>query len=187
MTVSNKRPHVLVVGAGFGGLRAVKALANAPVDVTVVDRNNYHLFQPLLYQVATAGISPEDIAYPMRAILRHQDNASFRWADVKAVDLNQRRLQTSQGELAYDYLVLAVGGETNTFGIQGVTRHGFGLKNINDATAIRTHLLKMFELAVNETDIEKRKALLTFVVVGGGPDRGGMFRRDFRINPPGVK
>jgi NADH dehydrogenase len=159
----------VIVGAGFGGLQAVKALENAPVDVTVVDRNNYHLFQPLLYQVATAGIAPEEIAYPMRAILRRQRNASFRLAEVKGVDLEQRRLQTDQGDLEYDFLILSAGGETNTFGIDGVTRFGFGLKSIQNATAIRTQLLRMFELAVHEPDAEKRKALLTFVVVGGGP------------------
>jgi NADH dehydrogenase len=169
MNTTIKRPHVIIVGAGFGGLRAAKAFANAPLDVTIIDRNNYHLFQPLLYQVATAGLSPEEIAYPIRAILRRQKNISFRLADVKGVDFERRHLQTDQGDLDYDYLLLAVGGETNAFGIEGVTRHAFGLKSIEDAAAIRTHLLKMFELAVNEKDPDKCKALLTFVVVGGGP------------------
>ena len=162
-------PHVVIIGAGFGGLHAALSLKNAPVRVTVVDRNNYHLFQPLLYQVATAGISPEEIAYPMRAILRRQKNADFRLAEVVEVNLPEKRLITTNGELDYDYLILAAGGETNTFGIQSVAEHGFGLKSIADATAIRTHLLKMFELAMNEPDPVKRRALLTFVVVGGGP------------------
>jgi NADH:ubiquinone reductase (H+-translocating) len=169
MAPLTRRSQVVIVGAGFGGLRAAKALAKTSLDVTVVDRHNFHLFQPLLYQVATAGLAPEDIAYPMRAILRGQQNASFKLADVTGVDFDRHILQTSQGDMGYDYLVLAVGGETNTFGIEGVAHHAFGLKSIDDAAAIRSHLLKMFELAVNEPDVEKRRALLTFVVVGGGP------------------
>jgi NADH:ubiquinone reductase (H+-translocating) len=169
MSTNTPLPHVVIVGAGFGGLRVATSLSGAALKITVVDRNNYHLFQPLLYQVATAGISPEEIAYPMRAVLRHQKNASFRLAEVTAIDLQQKRLSTTNGELQYDYLVLAAGGETNTFGIESVTQNGLGLKSISDATAIRTHLLKMFELAVNEKDPAKRKALLTFVVAGGGP------------------
>jgi NADH:ubiquinone reductase (H+-translocating) len=169
MSTNSPLPHVVIVGAGFGGLRVATSLSAAPLKVTVVDRNNYHLFQPLLYQVATAGISPEEIAYPMRAVLRHQKNASFKLAEVTAIDLQQKRISTSNGDIQYDYLVLAAGGETNTFGIESVAQNGLGLKSISDATAIRTHLLKMFELAINEKDPAKRKALLTFVVVGGGP------------------
>jgi len=162
-------PHVVIVGAGFGGLRAARELANARVRVTMVDKNNYHLFQPLLYQVATAGLSPEDIAHPVRDILRHQDNFDFRMAEVHSVDLAGKRLLTSDGEIDYDYLILAVGGETHYFGMESIAQSAFGMKDIQDATSIRNHLLKMFELANEEHDPEKRKAMLTFVIAGGGP------------------
>src|SRR5439155_11433379 len=119
------KPTVVVVGAGFGGLRAVRALRRAPVEVVLVDRHNYHLFQPLLYQVATAGLEPEQIARPVRAILRGQHNADFRLVEVTGLDLAQRQLATDAGPLPYDYLVLAVGGETNFFGLDAVRRHGF--------------------------------------------------------------
>lgn len=157
------------MGAGFGGLRAARALRGAPVQVVLLDRNNYHLFQPLLYQVATAGLEPEQIAKPVRAILRGQKNFDFRMIDVTGVDLAARRLATSAGPLAYDYLILAVGGETNYFGLDSVAKHGFGLKGIPEAVAIRNHVLTAFEQAMLESDPERRRARLTFVVVGGGP------------------
>src|SRR5438093_11019852 len=162
-------PTVVVVGAGFGGLRVARALRRAPVQVVLLDRNNYHLFQPLLYQVATAGLEPEEIARPVRAILRGQQNFDFRLALVTRVDLASRRLETNAGPIAYDLLVLAPGGETNFFGLDTVQRHGLGLKDIPDAIAIRNHVLTCFENAMPEPDAEKRRALLTFIVVGGGP------------------
>ena len=160
---------VVIVGAGFGGLNATRALRRAPVQVVLVDRNNYHLFQPLLYQVATAGLEPEEIAKPARAILRGQKNFDFRLLDVTRVDFAARRLETSAGPIAYDYLVLAPGGETNFFGLDSLQRHGMGLKDIPDAVAIRNHVLTCFEQAMLEPDAERRRALLTFIVVGGGP------------------
>ena len=162
-------PTVVVVGAGFGGLRVARALRRAPVQVVLVDRNNYHLFQPLLYQVATAGLEPEEIAKPARAILRGQKNFDFRLVEVTRVDLDARRLETSDGAIAYDYLVLAPGGQTNFFGLDSLQRHGLGLKDIPDAIAIRNRVLTCFEKAMLESDAEQRRALLTFVVVGGGP------------------
>jgi len=162
-------PHVVIVGAGFGGLRAARALREAPVRVTVVDRHNYHLFQPLLYQVATAGLSPEDIAHPVRAILRRQRNASFRLAEVESVDLDARRLETTTGPIGYDALVVAVGGATNFFGLRSLETSALPLKDVEDAVAIRNHVLRMFELGVQETDPDRRRAMLTLVVVGGGP------------------
>jgi NADH:ubiquinone reductase (H+-translocating) len=160
---------VVVVGTGFGGLRAARALRRAPVQVVLLDRNNYHLFQPLLYQVATAGLEPEEIAKPARSILRGQKNFDFRLVDVTRVDLPGRRLETSAGPIAYDFLVLAPGGETNFFGLDAVQRRGLGLKDIPDAIAIRNHVLTCFEQATLEPDPERRRSLLTFIVVGGGP------------------
>jgi NADH dehydrogenase len=157
------------VGAGFGGLRAARALRRAPVQVVLLDRNNYHLFQPLLYQVATAGLEPDQIAKPVRAILRGQKNFDFRMVEVTRVDFNDRRLQTSAGPIAYDFLVLAHGGETNFFGLDGVRTHGLPLKDVPDAVEIRNHVLTCFEQAMLEPDAERRRARLTFVVVGGGP------------------
>jgi len=160
---------VVVVGAGFGGLRAARALRRAPVQVVLLDRNNYHLFQPLLYQVATAGLEPEEIAKPARAILRGQKNCDFRMVDVTRVDLAAKRLETSAGPMSFDFLVLAPGGETNFFGLESMERHGLGLKDIPDAVEIRNHVLTCFEQAMLEPDAERRRALLTFIVVGGGP------------------
>jgi len=160
---------VVIVGAGFGGLRAARALRRAPVQVVLLDRNNYHLFQPLLYQVATAGLEPDQIAKPVRAILRGQKNFDFRMVEVSGVDFNGRRLQTSAGPIAYDFLILAHGGETNFFGLDGVQTHGLSLKDVADAVEIRNHVLTCFEQAMLEPDPERRRARLTFVVVGGGP------------------
>ncbi|HBA92383.1 MAG TPA: FAD-dependent oxidoreductase, partial [Anaerolineaceae bacterium] len=131
--------HVVIVGGGFGGLRAARRLAKAPVCITLIDRNNYHLFQPLLYQVATAGVSPTDVAYPLRSIFRRQKNLVYQMAEVTRVDLNNRRLETTNGSLDYDYLILAVGGETNYFGLESVAVNAFGLKGLEDASPIRDH------------------------------------------------
>jgi NADH:ubiquinone reductase (H+-translocating) len=163
------RPVVAVIGAGFGGLRVAMALRRAPVRVVLIDRRNYHLFQPLLYQVATAGLAASEIAYPVRGILRRQANLQFRLAEVEAVDLAGRRLQTSTGEIAYDYLVVACGAETNYYGLTQVAEHAVGLKDLDEAVMIRNHVLRMFELAAQERDPAVRRAMLTFVVVGGGP------------------
>ena len=135
----------------------------------LVDRNNYHLFQPLLYQVATAGLEPEEIAKPTRAILRGQKNFDFRMVDVTRIDFAAKRLETSGGPMSYDVLVLAPGGETNFFGLESMQRHGLGLKDIPDAIEIRNRVLTCFEQAMLEPDAERRRALLTFIVVGGGP------------------
>lgn len=162
-------PTVVVVGAGFGGLRAARALARSPVRVVLLDRHNYHLFQPLLYQVATAGLEPDGIARPVRAILRGQRNLEFRMAEVTGLDLAARAVRTDAGDVPYDHLILAPGGETNYFGIESVARHGFGLKDVEEAVAIRNHVLRCFEEAILEADAGRRRAQLTFIVVGGGP------------------
>ena len=167
------RPRVVIVGAGFGGLAAAKELAGSPVDVTLVDRNNFHTFQPLLYQVATAGLASADVAYPVRGIVARQDNLAFRQAGVVGADL-QARIIHVQGDghdvsdLSYDHLIVAAGATTNTFGIPGVDQHGFPLYNLADAVALRNHVLERFEAAEADQALIDAGAL-TFVVVGGGP------------------
>jgi NADH dehydrogenase len=162
-------PHVVIIGAGFGGLDAAKRLAKAPVRITLVDRRNYHLFQPLLYQVAIAGLSPVQIAHPVRAIFRRQKNLTFLMGEVKNVDFKARQVITKHGALEYDYLILAPGSRTNFFGMQSIEENGHEMKNISSAVGTRNHLLKMFERASRESDPDVRRAMLTFIVVGGGP------------------
>jgi NADH dehydrogenase len=164
-----KLPHVVILGAGFGGMESAKRLANAPVNITLIDRQNYHLFQPLLYQVAIAGLVPSQIAYPVRTIFRRQKNLNFQMGEVTGIDFEARFVKMDGSVIAYDYLILAVGGQTNFFGLQSVERGSFQLKNIESAIATRNHLLEMFERASREADADKRRALLTFVVVGAGP------------------
>src|SRR5205823_10983805 len=156
------RPRVVIVGAGFGGLRAARALKRAPVDVVLVDRHNYHLFQPLLYQVATAGLEPESIARPVRAILRRQPHFEFRMAEMTELDLAGKRVLTTGGSILYDSLILALGGETNYFGLERIRAHAFDLKDTSGAVAIRNQVLSCFERGVLEPDAERRRALLTF-------------------------
>lgn len=163
-----ERPKVVIVGGGFGGLQAARRLAGKDVDVTLIDRRHYHLFQPLLYQVATAALAPADISSSMRSLLREHDNLEFRMAEVRRVDFAAKVVHTSSGEVPYDYLILAVGGETNFFGMDDVREHAFGLKDIDEAIAIRNHILLNFEEASQEEDRVRRQAMLTFVVSGGG-------------------
>ena len=162
-------PHVVIVGAGFGGLAAARALRRAPLRLTVVDRRNHHLFQPLLYQVATAALSPGDIAYPIRAILRSQKNATVLLAEAREVDAARRELQLEEERLAYDYLILATGARDNYFGHDPWSRLAPGLKSLEEALEIRRRILLAFERAERETSEERRRTLLTFVIVGGGP------------------
>jgi NADH dehydrogenase len=189
------RPHVVIVGGGFGGLAAARGLARAPVDVTLVDRKNHHLFQPLLYQVAAAGLSPAEIAYPIRRILRRQANARVVLAEATSVDGAGRRLVLVDGGLAYDCLVLATGATHSYFGRPEWERHAPGLKTLEDALEIRRRALLAFEAAEREADPEARRRWLTFVVVGGGPtgvEMAGAFAeiarhtlaRDFRRIDP---
>lgn len=163
-------PRVAIVGAGFGGLAAAKGLAGRSVDVTIVDRCNHHLFQPLLYQVATAALSPADIATPIRSILSGAPNIRVLLDEVTGLDPRTNRVSLQRsGELEYDWLILATGARHSYFGRDDWARHAPGLKTIDDAIAIRNSVLLALELAETETDPKKRQALLTFVVIGGGP------------------
>ena len=164
------RPHVVIVGAGFGGLAAAKALADADVDVTVVDQRNHHTFQPLLYQVATAGLGVDDICYATRGIFHRQDNARAVQGRLTGLDPDTRVVHLADGEpLPYDHLVLALGAVTADYGVPGVAEHAFGLKNAEEARAIRSHVLQRFEAADRMTDRAERAAAMTVVVAGGGP------------------
>jgi NADH dehydrogenase len=162
-------PRIVIVGGGFGGLYAARALGNAVVDVTVVDRTNHHVFQPLLYQVATASLSPSQIAYPIRSVLRHQRNTRVLLAEVTAVDVASRTVLLRDGELSYDYLILAAGARHSYFDHPEWEPVAPGLKTLDDALDMRGRILLAFERAERETDLQRRRALLTFVVVGGGP------------------
>jgi NADH dehydrogenase len=159
----------VIIGGGFGGLNAAKALADAPVSVTLIDRRNHHLFQPLLYQVATAGLNPSDIASPIRRILRHQANAEVLLAEAKSIDMEARRVQLDAGSIPYDYVIIATGARHSYFGNDQWEAFAPGLKSISDALEIRRRILSAFEMAEREEDLERRQAWLTFVVVGGGP------------------
>jgi NADH dehydrogenase len=162
-------PHVVILGAGFGGLYAARALRRAPVRVTVVDRRNHHLFQPMLYQVATAALSPGDIAYPVRSVLRRQRNAHVLLASATAIDPERREVVLEDGTLPYDYLIVAAGARHAYFGHDEWEKRAPGLKSLEDALEIRRRILLGFEKAERAAEESARQPLLTFVVVGGGP------------------
>jgi NADH dehydrogenase len=162
-------PHVLILGGGFGGLWATRALASDPVRITLVDRNNHHLFQPLLYQVAMAGLSAPDIAAPLRHILRKQGNATVRMDEARAIDIVNGRVTLAHGVLDYDYLVVATGARHAYFGHDDWARFAPGLKTLDDAVLIRRRMLEAFEQAEREGDPSARSEWLNFVIIGGGP------------------
>jgi NADH dehydrogenase len=161
--------RVVIVGVGFGGLRAARVLAGKGVEVLLIDRQNYHLFQPLLYQVATASLEQESIAYPIRAMIRRWEGVNFRLAEVCGADFEKRQLFIAGGLIAYDYLILAAGSVTNFFGLETIEHHAYDLKKLDHAVDLRNQILGSFEKAARETDPARRRALLTFVIVGGGP------------------
>ena len=163
------RPSVVIIGAGFAGLRVARGLSRAPVDVTILDRHNYHTFIPLLYQVATAGLEPEEIAQPIRRILRGVPNLRFRLNTVTGVDLARRVVTTDSGEVRYDYLVLAAGSATSYFGLDSVVQVTSALRDLDDAERLRDQILGAFEMASAEEDPDRRRQLMTLIVVGAGP------------------
>jgi len=164
-----QRPRVVIIGAGFGGLEVAKGLARAPVEITLIDRHNYHCFQPLLYQVATASLSPADIAWPIRHVLRRQKNATVFMTDVIGVDAEARLVKTTDHNIPFDTLVVATGATHAYFGHDDWAAFAPGLKQIEDATRIRRSILSAFEEAELTADESERRRLLTFVIVGGGP------------------
>src|SRR5688500_7200477 len=166
-----RRPHVIILGGGFGGVRAARALRTSPVDITLIDRTNHHVFQPLLYQAATAGLAVSDISSPIRWMLRHQRNVTVLMAEVSAVDAERRvvRLDDGRREMPFDYLIAATGARHSYFGHGEWEAHAPGLKSLEDALEIRRRFLGAFETAERIEDSEERRALLTFVLVGGGP------------------
>jgi NADH dehydrogenase len=166
---STNLPHIVIIGAGFAGLETARGLGNAQVRITLIDKHNHHLFQPLLYQVAIAGLLPSQIAHPVRTIFRKQKNLTFQMGEVSGINFDEKYVKLDGSVIAYDYLVLAVGGRTNFFGFDSIEKAGFQLKDLGTAVKTRNHLLSMFEQASKEGDPEKRKAMLTFVIVGGGP------------------
>ena len=166
-TMNKKK--VVIIGMGFGGLKAADALANQDVEVLFLDRRNFHLFQPLLYQVATAMLEQENIAYNTRALVRNWPNVNFQMSDVEAIDMDAKIVKTPDGNISYDYLIVSAGSVTNFFGNDSVRQNAFDLKQLEDAVVLRNHILGAYELASKEADAAKRQALMTFVVVGGGP------------------
>jgi NADH:ubiquinone reductase (H+-translocating) len=164
-----QRPHVVIIGAGFGGLQCAKTLSRADVDITIIDRQNYHCFQPLLYQVATAALSPAEVAWPIRHILRQQKNVTVFMTEVTGIDSGAQTVNTKSGAFRFDYLVIATGAMHSYFGHDAWAAVAPGLKRIEDATRIRRSILSAFEQAELADDDNRRRQLLTFVIIGGGP------------------
>ncbi len=192
-------PHIVILGGGFGGLYAAKALRKAPARVTVVDRRNFHLFQPLLYQVATAALNPSDIAYPIRSVVAHQENTNVILGEATAIDVERKIVKLIDSEIVYDYLIVATGATHSYFNHPEWSRTAPGLKTIEDALEIRRRVLMAFEAAERENDPDRQRAWLTFVIVGGGPTgvelagalseiaRQTMIRDFRRINPSSAR
>ncbi|MGB2939459.1 MAG: NAD(P)/FAD-dependent oxidoreductase [Candidatus Dormiibacterota bacterium] len=164
-----RRQRVVIIGAGFGGLNAARRLRRAPVDVTLLDRHNYHLFTPLLYEVATALLDPSEIAYPVRGVLHGASNVDFRVGAVERIDLDRHRVHTAEGEVEFDQLILAAGSVNNFFGNHSAEEKAFALKDLGESLAIRNQVLEAFEEAAWTQDPERRRRLLSFVIIGGGP------------------
>jgi NADH dehydrogenase len=164
-----RQPRVVIIGCGFGGLELAKGLARAPVQVVLIDRHNYHTFQPLLYQVSTSGLEADSIVYPIRKIFKNQKNFHYRWCEVLKINPEQKYVETNIGICNYDYLVIATGTTTNFFNIEGLEEKSMPMKSVVEALNLRSLILQNLEKALLETDISERDALMNFVIVGGGP------------------
>ena len=162
-------PRIIIIGGGFAGISLAKELSKKEVQVLLLDKNNYHTFQPLLYQVSTGGLEPDSIAYPIRKILKDYPNFFFRLANVKEINSEKKELITNIGAIDYDYLVLATGSETNFFGNTEIEKNGMVMKSIPQSLNLRSLILENFEQALLTDDLHKRDALMNFVIVGGGP------------------
>ncbi len=162
-------PRIVIIGGGFGGLQLAKGLAKSKCQIVMLDQNNYHTFQPLLYQVASAGLEPDSIAYPIRKIFKNQANFFFRMAEVNKVNKDERKVITNIGEINYDYLVIATGSDTNYFGMKDIAKYAMPMKNVKEALNLRSLLLQNFERALLAENIEEQESLMTFVIVGAGP------------------
>jgi len=162
-------PRVVIIGGGFAGLKMARLLDTSKLQVVLFDKNNYHTFQPLMYQVATAGLEPDSIAHPLRKILKKKKHTHIRMAEVRAIDATQKQLQTSIGTLAYDYLIVATGAQTNFFGNQNIEKNAMPMKTLTESLDLRSMILQKFEKALTETDITEQDALMNFTIVGGGP------------------
>ena len=167
--MADRKPRIVIVGAGFGGIKAAQLLVDTNADITIVDRENFHLFQPLLYQVSTSELAENEIAYPIRAFFRKNRNVEFFMAQAQGFAPDRKVLLTNHGEVPYDYLILAAGATTNFFGMKSVEEHSYGMKTLQEAIAIRNHVLHMFERANKCEDADERRRMLPFVCVGGGP------------------
>ena len=167
--MKKERKHVVIIGAGFSGLFAAKKFFGKNVRVTLIDKNNYHTFYPLLYQVGAAEIEPDRIAYPVRSVIRGKKNIDFLMSEIREIKFKQKIVVTGKCELKYDYLIMAPGSRTNYFGIKGAEENSITLKTLDDALSLRNHILSLFEKAVKCGDADERKKYLTFVITGGGP------------------
>ena len=194
-----KHPRVVIVGAGFGGLQTARALANKEVEVCLIERHNYHTFIPLIYQVATAQLAPEQVAVPIRTLLRRASNLNFLQAEVQQIDFAAKEIKTDKNTLTYDFLVLATGSQSQFFNVSGADKYAFPLKTLNQAIRLRNHLLSCFEQASVASNYSQQAKLLTIAIVGGGATgvelAGSLIelitnslQRDYpRLNPPEVK
>ncbi|MEO9510627.1 MAG: NAD(P)/FAD-dependent oxidoreductase [Flavobacteriaceae bacterium] len=162
-------PRIIIIGGGFGGIALAKKLSKKEVQVVLLDKHNYHTFQPLLYQVSTGGLEPDSIAYPIRKVLQGYPNFYFRLTEVLQIDTDQRKLQTNIGEIGYDYLVVATGSKTNYFGNKNIEEKGMAMKTVPQSLNLRSLILENFEQALLTDDLHERDALMNFVIVGGGP------------------